>query len=101
MNIKKGDTIQVITGKDRGKTGKVASVNNETMRLTVEGINLFKKHKRPTKQGEKGQIITRAHAMDASNVMLICSACKKPRRVGVRVEGDKKFRVCKSCGATI
>lgn len=101
MMIKKGDTVQIVTGKDRGKTGKVASVNAQTMRLTVEGLNMFKKHKRPTKQGEKGQIISRAHSMDASNAMLLCPSCKKPSRVGVRVDGGKKIRVCKRCGATI
>ncbi len=101
MNIKKGDTIQVIAGKDRGKTGKVSAVSLEKGRVLVEGLNMFKKHKRPTRQGEKGEIITRPHSMSASNVQLMCSNCKKGSRVGIKIEGDKKFRVCKRCGTTI
>jgi large subunit ribosomal protein L24 len=101
MNIKKGDTVYIRTGKDRGKSGKVLSVNSEKMRLVVEGLNMFKKHKRPTKQGEKGQIISRAHSIAVSNLMLICSSCKKGSRIGFRQEGDKKVRICKRCGSTI
>lgn len=101
MNFKKGDNVIVITGKDRSKTGKIVAVSHDDNRVTVEGINMFKKHKRPAKQGEKGQIVSLARPMSASNVMLYCSSCKKGRRVGFRMEGNKKVRICKNCQATI
>ncbi len=89
------------TGKDRTKTGKVLVISKEDNRVTVEGINMFKKHKRPTKQGEKGQIVSIARPMAASNVMLLCPSCKVGRRVGHRTEGAKKVRYCKKCQVTI
>ena len=101
MNIKKGDNVIVITGKDRSKTGKVVSVFKEANRVMVEGVNLYKKHKKPKKQGEKGQIVSLARPLQASNVMLYCSSCKAGRRVGIRMEGDKKVRYCKKCQITI
>lgn len=99
--IKKGDTVQIITGKNKGKSGKVLRVLSENEKVLVEGINVFKKHSRPKKQGEKGQIIEVTRPLSISNVMLFCSSCKKPRRVGIKMEGDKKVRVCKKCEAKI
>lgn len=97
MKLKKGDNVMVMTGKDRGKSGKLLIVTNS--RVTVENLNLAKKHRRPTKQGEKGQIIAVPRAIDSSNVMLICSGCKKPSRMGVKVDAKGgKTRVCKNCG---
>ena len=101
MNIKKGDNVKIIAVKDRGKSGKVLAVFSDSNRISIEGLNVFKKHKRPTKQGQKGEIISLARPMDASNIMLICGSCKKPTRVGQRAEGDRKVRFCKKCKASI
>ena len=102
MNIKKGDTVKVVSGKERGKTGKVLFVDRKNGRVTLEGLNLFKKHKKPSKQGQKGEVVSLERSMDPSKVMLLCGGCKKAVRVGIRQEGEgKKSRVCKNCGAVI
>ena len=101
--IKKGDTVQVITGRDKGKTGKVIKVVSGTGRVLVEGINLYKKHVRPKNQGEKGQVIMVPRSMDLSNVGILCTSCGNPTRIGYTVSGKKneKARVCRKCKATI
>ena len=101
MRIKKGDTVKIIQGKEKGKTGKVLSVMPQEQRVLVEGINLYKKNVKPRKQGEKGQIITIPRSMNASNVMVVCPACGKTTRVAAMVEKDTKTRSCKKCGARI
>ncbi|MEK7138493.1 MAG: 50S ribosomal protein L24 [Patescibacteria group bacterium] len=100
MNLKKGDQVKIISGKDRGKTGTVFKVFTKDDRLTVEGLNLFKKRARPKKQGQKGETVLVPRPMPISKVMLVCQNCKKSTRVGFRVEGDKKVRICKKCDAT-
>ena len=97
MKIKKGDQVQIIAGKDRGKRGKVLSVVVSKGRIVVEGLNIVKKHKRPRKEGEKGQRVEIPVPLDVSNVMLICSHCGKLTRVGYKIENEKKFRICKQC----
>ncbi|MBU3918772.1 50S ribosomal protein L24 [Patescibacteria group bacterium] len=97
MKIRKGDTILVRTGNDRGRTGKVMKVFIEKSSLLVEGINIQKKHRRPRKEGEKGQIVEKPGLMSISNVQIICPKCNKSVRVGVKVENKKKKRVCKKC----
>lgn len=97
MKIKKGDTVLIILGKDRTKTGKVLSVFPEDNKILVEGINLQKKHVKPKRQGEKGQIVQLPARLNVSNVKLICSKCKKAVRTGYKIEGDKKYRICKKC----
>ncbi len=97
MKIKNGDTVLIISGKDRGKKGKVIKVLPEENRIVVEGVNLRKKHTRPKKQGEKGQIVEITAPLNVSNVKLICQKCKKPTRVGYKVVEKNKFRVCKKC----
>ena len=99
--IKKGDTIKVLVGKDRGKTGKVIRIDNKENRLSVEGLNLFKKHVRPKKQGEKGETVQLSRPMHISNVMLVCSSCHKATRIGFLTEGKIKSRYCKKCQAII
>lgn len=99
MNIKKGDEAQVLAGKDKGKKGTVAQVSLKEGKLTIEGVNLFKKRIRPKKQGEKGQTVLLPRPLSLSNAMLVCKACKKPSKTGVRIEGEKKIRFCKRCGA--
>lgn len=101
MNIKKSDNVIVITGKDRGKQGKVLRVFRDDEKVLVEGLNLKKKHQRPRKQGEKGQVIEMPHPIHISNVALYCSSCGKGVRIGAKLNGTKKVRVCKKCGKEI
>lgn len=98
MKIRKGDNVMVISGKDNGRKGKVLRVFPKEGRILVEGINQRKKHNRPRKSGEKGQTITIFAPIQSSNVKLVCSQCGQPARVGYKIEGDRKFRVCKKCG---
>ncbi len=97
MNFLKGDNIQIMVGKESGKRGKVAVVNRKADKVLIEGLNMFKKHKRPTKEGEKGEIVSIARPVNAANVMLVCSSCNKPVRIGHRLEGKTKVRYCKKC----
>ena len=101
MNIKKGDTVKIISGKDRGKTGAVLRAYPEESRVSIEGLNLFKKRVRPTKQGQKGEVVSAARPLHISNIMIVCSSCKKPTRIGSRYESDTKIRYCKKCKASI
>jgi len=100
MNIKKGDQIKIISGKDRGKSGTVLSVFPDNGRVTVEGLNLYKKRVRPKRQGEKGETVLVPRPMFASKIMLVCSSCKKAVRAGFRFESGQKVRYCKKCNAT-
>lgn len=97
MKIHKGDTVLIISGKDRGKQGKILNVFPKEGRLLVEAVNLRKKHIKPKKSGEKGQVVELPGPISSSNVKLICSKCGKPARVGYRVVEDKKYRICKQC----
>ena len=104
MNVKLNDTVVVIAGKDKGKTGKVVNTSPKANRVTVQGVNLQKKHQKARKANAVSQIIEREGAIDASNVMVICDKCGKATRVKhafVEVDGKtKKVRVCK-CGAVL
>lgn len=101
MKIKKGDNVVVISGKDRGKTGKVMRSFPKEMRILVEGLNLRNKHVRAKSQGEKGQMVKVSAPMQVSNIKLVCPHCKKAVRVGYSIVGDKKYRVCKKCKTEI
>jgi large subunit ribosomal protein L24 len=102
MEIKKGDKVKILTGKDRGKTGKVLKVVKESGKVSVEGVNMRTKHMRPKKEGEKGQRIQFPAPMDLSNIILICQKCSKPTRIGTkRLEDKSKVRVCKKCKEVI
>lgn len=98
MNIKKGDNVKMLNGKDRGKTGKVLFVFPKESKIVVEGLNTVARHLRPKKQGQKGQIVHKERAIDASKVMLVCKSCGKPTRIGHKIDGKNKVRVCKKCG---
>lgn len=100
MNLKKGDNVQVISGKDKGKSGQVLRIDSLANKVLVKDVNVFKKRQRPKKQGQKGEVVNLARPLSASNVMLICKNCKKPSRVGYRAEGDAKVRYCKRCEAS-
>ncbi len=98
MKIKKGDNVLVVSGKDRGKKGKVTHCLHAENKVIVEGVNLVVRHTRPKRQGEKGQKVEIATPLDVSNLRLICPKCGKPARVGLKVLEDKtKKRVCKKC----
>lgn len=98
MNLKKGDKVAIITGKDLGKSGNIINVFPRRNKVIIENLNLRKKHIKPRKQGEKGQIINIAVPLDVSNVMLVCKNCEKKTRVGYKTLEDKsKIRICKKC----
>lgn len=97
MKIKKNDNVIVMTGKDRGKSGKVLQVLVKDGKVVVQGANMMKRHERARKQGEKGQIVSKEVPLRASNVMVVCPRCAKPTRVGFHIEGDSKSRMCKKC----
>ena len=101
MNVRSGDTVEIITGKDLGKKGKVIVTNPEKGTVIVEGLNMVKKHVKPRRQGETGGIVDAEGAIYASKVMPVCPKCGKATRVGHKIEGDKKVRICKHCGAEI
>ncbi len=97
MKIKKGDQVLVISGKDKGRKSKIIKVFPKEKKVIVEGINLRKKHIKPKKSGEKGQIVETPASLNVSNIKLICSKCGKPTRVGYKMEGKRKYRICKKC----
>jgi len=97
MKIKKNDQVLIISGKDRGKKGQVQKVFPLAQKITIENINLVKKHRRPRRQGEKGQVVEIAKPLAVSNVKLVCSKCGQVTRVGYKITETGKFRVCKKC----
>lgn len=97
MKIKKNDTVKVISGKDKGKTGKVLKSLPKENKIVIEGVNLVKKHQKPRRAKEKGQKIEIVKPIDASNVLLVCPRCGRTARVGYKIAGGKKQRVCKKC----
>ncbi len=98
LNIKKSDTVTVLTGKDKGKSGKVLEVFPENQRVVVEGLNIHVRYSKPRKQGEKGQRMELPGSMNISNVMLVCPNCGKATRVAHEVTENGKLRKCKQCG---
>ncbi len=98
MKIKKDDQVLIIAGKDKGRKGKVLEAFPKGNRLVVEGMNIRKKHIKPKKSGEKGQIVHLPGHINISNVKLICKNCGKAVRTGYKIEGKKKYRICKNCG---
>ncbi len=101
MKVKKNDTILIITGKDKGKKGKVLKSLPKENKIIVEGLNIAKKHARPKKQGEKGQIIEVPRPINVSNIKLICPRCGQAARIGYRITEGGKNRMCKKCGSEI
>jgi len=91
----------VTTGKDRGKQGKVLRLLRLDEKILVEGINFKKKHQRPRRQGDKGQMIDIAHPVHQSNVLLYCPSCNRGVRIGAKITDKRKLRVCKKCGKEI
>lgn len=102
LRVKKNDTVQIIKGKDKGKRGKVLSLQDDNSRILVEGLNLVKKHKRQTRQDQKGGIVSIEAPLSVANVMVVCKQCDKPVRVGFKVLTDNtKTRFCKACKESI
>ena len=96
--VRKGDRVVVIAGKDRGKSGKVLSVFREEQRVTVEKINMIKRHTKPNQQNRQGGILEREAPVHLSNVMIYCAACQKPTRMGSKTMTDgSRVRVCRKC----
>ena len=101
MNVKKGDTVVVLSGKDRGKQSKVLGTVPADGKVVVEGINMVTCHVKPRKQGETGGIVKREAAIAACKVQVVCPKCSKATRVAHKIENGKKTRVCKHCGAEL
>ena len=101
MNIKKDDKVIVLSGKDKGKEGKVLSADPKAMKVTVEGVNVATKHQKPRKQGQDGGIVKVETPIYACKVMLVCPKCGKGTRVAYKLADGKKVTVCKKCGAEI
>ncbi|MFY9402698.1 MAG: 50S ribosomal protein L24 [Candidatus Omnitrophota bacterium] len=98
LKIKKGDTVEVTAGKDKGKSGKVLSINLSSGKALVEGVNLVKKHKRQTRQDEKGGIVSIEMPISISNIALFCKGCNRKTRVGFeKLKDGTRVRICKSC----
>jgi large subunit ribosomal protein L24 len=94
--IKKGDTVKVLSGKDRGKQGRVLALDYKKNKATVEGVNMAKKAVRPTQENQKGGIVDVALAIHLSNIQLVCPKCNKPTKVGRKLVNDKRVRICKN-----
>ena len=101
LHIKTGDTVIVLSGKDKGKQGKVLGTVPSEAKVVVEGINMVTCHVKPRKQGETGGIVQREAAMYASKVQVVCPKCNKGTRIAHKIENGKKTRVCKHCGAEL
>ena len=101
MRIKKGDTVQVLSGNDKGKTGEVLEVMPKTGKIIVKGVNIRKKHVNPRKQGDEGGIIPVECSIFSAKVNVVCPKCNKPTKIGYEMDKDKKVRVCKKCGAKL
>ena len=101
MKIKKGDTVQVLSGNDKGKTGEVLQLLPKSEKVIAKGINVRKKHVKPKKQGQEGGILSIECPIHASKLAVVCPKCNKPTRIGFSVEKDEKIRVCKKCGAKL
>ncbi len=100
IKLKKEDTVQVVSGKDKGKSGKVLRIDRVKGRIYVQGLNMVKKAVKPKSQQDKGGIIDIEAGLAVSNVMIVCKKCG-PTRIGIKVDGDAKVRVCRKCGEAL
>ena len=101
MKLRKGDNVKVLSGNDIGKTGEILEVIPKLNRVIVKGVNIRKKATKPRKAGEEGGIISREFPVSASKVAVVCPKCGKAVKVGYKVEGDSKVRVCRNCNAEL
>lgn len=101
MTVKTGDTVVVIAGKDKGKTGKVAAVYADANKVLVDDVNIVTKHQKPRSQQDKGGIVKKSAPIDASNVQVVCPVCGKATRVAHSEVDGKKVRSCKKCNGSL
>ena len=101
MKLKKGDTIKVLIGKDKGRSGKIDKVFPKSDSVLIEGLNQFKRHVKAREKNQKSEIVLITKPMRASKVALICPKCKKPTRVGFKIEKEIKIRICRKCNKEI
>jgi large subunit ribosomal protein L24 len=101
IHVKKGDTVTIISGDDKGKKGKVLRVDDKKGRVVVEGLNMMKKHLRPNRDNPQGGIVQIPAPMKSSKVMIVCPSCGKPTRIAREKRNDGKVRVCKQCNKVI
>jgi len=102
LRIKKGDTVLILSGKDKDKKGRILVVMPKKEKVIVEGVNIIKKHQKPSRKYPQGGIIEKEHPIHISKVLLICPKCDKPTRIGARfLEDGRKVRICKKCGEVI
>lgn len=101
MKLKKGDSVLIISGKDKGRVAKILKSIPKEGKILVEGMNVKSKHVKPKKQGEQGQVVKISLPMDVSNTKFLCPKCSKASRLGYKVDGDKKFRICKKCKSEV
>lgn len=97
IKLKKGDNVRILNGKDRGKSGEILAVFKDSMRATVKGIHMQKKHVKPTQANPTGGIIEINKKIDISNMAIICPSCGKYSRIGYKVDKDSKIRICMKC----
>lgn len=101
MKFKKNDEVQINIGKDAGKRGKIEKIFPRNNKAIIGGLNIYKRHLKPRGQGKPGGIIDLVKPVPISNISLICPRCKKSTRIGFRLEGGDKIRICRKCGQTI
>ena len=101
LHVKKGDTVVVLSGKDKGKQGKIITAMPKAGKVVVEGVNKVKRHSKPSLKVPNGGIITKEMPLHACKVQLVCPACNKPTRIGHKDVNGKNARVCKKCGEVI
>ena len=101
MKVKKGDSVLIISGKDKGKVAKILRSLPKEDKILVEGVNLKSKHVKPKRQGEQGQVVKMSLPIEVSNAKFLCPKCGKPSRLGYKITADKKFRICKVCKSEV
>lgn len=101
MKLKKGDEVVITAGKDKGKKGKIEKVFADKEKILLPGLNVYKRHMKKQDENRPGGIIEFNRPLPIGNVALICSKCNKPTRVGFKVSGGKKIRICRKCGSTL
>ena len=101
MKLRKGETVKVLSGNDKGKTGEILSVDPKTSKIVVKDVNVRKKATKPRKAGEVGGIIASEAAVVSSKLNVVCPKCNTPTRIGYSVKDAKKVRICKKCGAEL
>lgn len=101
MKLLKGDNAVMLSGKDRGKQAKILAVMSESGKVILEGLNMIKRHTKPRKQGQSGQIVNKERAVSAASVAIVCKTCGKATRVGYLIDGNMKTRICKKCKSAV